>query len=228
MTTGLAALVSVTESIIAEFLMKYGEKAKVVLKSAYELMNEYRVSGKELAGHFDFRGLIGKLEEVGLRYNPSQLLRIMERDYGIIETSYRTTAKRWYVFTDPDAVGRVLEKYVDFPGKMGLLKDPELEVLKLQIKAINIDALYAKVKRLASKGFLTVIDEEMIRDIVFNDLPLVARVLKSVLKYEELFQDFISKAITVMRLMDELTTKSSKTTVKELYLSKEAKAGRAV
>jgi hypothetical protein len=218
----------VTESIIAEFLMKYGEKAKVVLRSAYELMNEYRVSGKELAGHFDFRGLIEKLEEVGLRYNPSQLLRIMERDYGIIETSYRTATKRWYVFTDPDAVGRVLEKYVDFPEKMGLLKDPELEVLKLQIKVINIDALYAKARKLASKGFLNIVDEEMVRSIVFNELPLVAKVLKSVLKYEELFQDFISKAIAVIRLMDELATKSSKRAVKELYLNKEAKAGRAL
>ncbi len=195
-------VVTLIESIIHEVLLKYGDRAIAVLRAAYEVMEEYAASGKKVPGHFDFRGVINKLNEWGMKYNPSQLLRIMERDYGIIETAYRTATQRWYVFTDVEAVRNVLSDFGS--DNHGGIEDPEAYVLELQIAATGIDTLYSRIKQMSRKGILSPADKEYLRHIVFNDLTLIAKVMKEAMKYGNKYKDFIVKAATLLQTVRSL------------------------
>ncbi|MCD6323905.1 MAG: hypothetical protein J7L55_02205 [Desulfurococcales archaeon] len=198
-------VVSLTESILMEFLLKYGERGKAVLRAALEVAEEYSASGGNIAGHFDFKGLVTKLEEMGFRYNPSQLLRIMEREYGIIETTYKTSTRRWYSFTDLEAVREVLDR---FDGGSDIWEDPEVELLKIQMGILDLESLHRKIMRLSRGDHSSLRFREETRKIVFEELPYVVKVLKEAMKYEELFPDFIAKASEVLRLSKELVARS--------------------
>jgi len=196
-------LVTLTETIVEEVLVRYGERAKVVLKAAYEVMEEYLASGKKTPGHFDFKGIMRKLSEWGIKYNPSHLLRIMERDYGIIETSYKSVAQKWYVFTDVEAVKKALiDKGV---GPRDVIEDPEIYALDIQIAALNIDGLISKVKSIFRRGKLTEVDKEYIREIIFRDVPLIAKVLKDAMRHGDRYREFMIKASYLLRSLKTLS-----------------------
>jgi len=195
-------MVTLTESIITEFLLKYEERGKAVIKAALEVSQEYKEMNRWNLGHFDFRGLMRKLEELGIRYNPSRLLRIMERDYGIIETSYKSGTQRWFTFTDLEAVKKVLNSFED--DSNFLINDPERFVLELQVRAIGIDDLYKRIRELSSKGRLTLTDRDFLRKVVFSELPVIARVLRETYKYDGLFNEFKYKAAGLLRSLNKL------------------------
>ncbi len=201
-------MVSITESLVQEVLLKYGDRAYYVLRAALEAADEYRAEGRKYPGDFDFRGLVVKLREWGFRYNPNQLLRILEREYGIIETSYKSAAQHWYVFTDREAVEAVLSDYGSNEGVVNEIDDPEAYVLELQMEAVNIDSLLSKVKALCRKSKLSSVDREMLREIIMNELPVVAKVMKEASKYGNKYSDFISKATTLMKLARQALTLS--------------------
>jgi len=195
-------MVTLTESIITEFLLKYGERGKAVIKAALEISQEYRDTGKWDLGHFDFKGLVRKLEELGIHYNPSRLLRIMERDYGIIETSYRSGSQRWFTFSDMEAIKKVLKSLEN--STSFLIDDPEAFVLELQVKAIRVDDIYKKVRDISSKPKLTAADKEFLKKTIFDDLPLIAKVLKETYRYDGLFNEFKFRATSLLRLLNKL------------------------
>jgi len=203
---GREVVVSITESLVQEVLLKYGDRAYYVLKAALEAADEYRAEGRRYPGDFDFRGLVVKLREWGFKYNPNQLLRILEREYGIIETSYKSAAQHWYVFTDRDAVEAVLSDYGSSEGAVSEIDDPEAYVLELQMDAVNVDSLLSRVKALCRKGKLSRADREVLREIIMNELPVVAKVMKEVSKYGNKYSDFIGKATMLMKLTRQALT----------------------
>ncbi len=197
-------MVSLTESILMEFLMKYGEKGRAVLRAAFEVAEEYLSSGESIAGHFDFRGVVRKLDEIGFKYNPSQLLRIMEREYGIIETTYRTSTRRWYSFTDLDAVRKVLDNFRD---EEIFDEDPEIELLKIQVSSLDLDFLRRRILKISRSNPSSPLFKEELRQVVFDELPYVVKVLKKAVKYGDLFSEFIVKATDILRITRELVSR---------------------
>ena len=198
-------MTSFLESVIQEVLMRYGERALYVLKAAIEVSEEYSALGKRTPGDFDNKGVIRKLKEWGITYNPSQLLRIMERDYGIIETVYRSATQRWWRFSDITAVKEAI-RYFEGDNE-DLIEDPEHYVLSLQIDVIDVDRLLNEVKAMYSKSRLSVAEKNRIKQIVVEELPTIAKVMKEAQKYENRYKDFIRKCVFLMKLIGELLRK---------------------
>ena len=143
---------------------------------------------------------MSKLREKGINYNPNQLLRILERDFGVIETTYRSSNQRWWRFTNPSAVARALDVY---EGKESdeLVEDPEILLLKLQIEVIDIRKLLNEVMNLLTKRVLTQSDKERIKQLLFNDLTLVVKTFKKTQKYPEEFREFNDNVILLLKYL---------------------------
>ena len=73
---------------LEEFLAKYGERGYALLKAILEAsLAPRRGPG---FGDFSFKEIKARLASYGLNYNPSVLLAKLEKEYGVIETSYRS------------------------------------------------------------------------------------------------------------------------------------------
>ncbi len=197
---------TLSESIVLDSLYKYGEKAFVVLKAAYEVYQSNSVTGKKLLGDFDFKSLINKLREKGFNYNPNQLLRIMERDFGIIETTYRSSTQRWWRFNDPSAVSKALDIY---EGKHceAVESDPGITLLRLQVEVVDIDTLLKVLSELISKESLTVAEKNKVKQLLFDEVPLIVKLFKETQGLEEDFKDFNSKVRTMFKYLAILVKK---------------------
>ena len=100
---GAPAGVGVRERLL-EFLANYGERGLAVVRAAVEAALAGRGSPGVRLGDFSYREVVARLRSWGLDYNPSMLLRILERDYGVIETTYRSSNQHWWRFLDLNAV----------------------------------------------------------------------------------------------------------------------------
>lgn len=197
---------NLSESIVLDSLYKYGEKAFMVLRTAYEIYQNNSITGKKLLGDFDFKTLMSKLREKGFNYNPNQLLRIFERDFGIVETTYRSSNQRWWRFTDPKAVSRALNIY-EGKGNDTIESDPEITLLKFQVDIIDVDNLLGLISELVSKESLTSTDKKQIKHLLFDELPLVVRLFKETQVHDEEFKDFNSKVRLMFRYLSILVKK---------------------
>ncbi|MEM1879294.1 MAG: hypothetical protein QXJ18_05995, partial [Desulfurococcaceae archaeon] len=102
-----------TYTRLIAFLEKYGEKGLIVLKTAFDLSQDPHIDHR--LGDFSFKHLVLKLTSIGFNYNPVNLLRILEKEYGIIEKSYSSSNQTWWRFVDIEAVRRVLSEYYNTP-----------------------------------------------------------------------------------------------------------------
>lgn len=191
-------MVTFIESVTTEAILKYGERAKVVLKAALDIAKEMKKGKRNVPGDFDIKMLNRKLREYGFNYNPSQLLRILERDYGIIETTYRSTNQRWWKFIDIESVEKALRSFYPMSEDDEGLLDPEIALLEIQTEIIDIDRIIGEIDSLLSKPQLTSIDKSKLKQIVFDELPMVTKVLKNTLRYENHFAEFNRKAISLI------------------------------
>jgi len=178
---------------VNEALSRYGGRAYYVLKAALEVAEELRSSGVARLGDFDYRSLVAKLRSWGLDYNPSNLLRVLEREYGLVRTVYRSSNQRWWVFTDYAAVKLALSDEGGHP-------DPDEELVALQIAVVNVDKVLAELGRLASRERLGPVEERRLREIVLAELPQLIEVYKRALNYGEKYADFVGKVRRAMEL----------------------------
>ncbi len=199
-------MVSIAESAAREVLMRYGDRAYYVLRAAIEVSNEITSRGEARLGDFDNKRLIKKLHSYGIRYNPNQLLRILERDYGLIETTYRSSGQRWWAFTDKAAVIKALKMY---EGASSEIDDPEVYVIKLQIRILNIDSLIRVLEKIKDKPRITSLDVAKVKDIVMNRLPEVAKVAKKAALYDDLFKEFLMKVQLVFVMVNDIINRIS-------------------
>ncbi len=166
---------------VLEFLAQYGERGYAVLRAALEAYASAGGRGVRL-GDFSYREVVARLKAWGIEYNPSMLLRILERDYGVVETSYRSGNQHWYRFIDAEAVAEALEEYDR--GASGLEEaeegplDPEVEVLRLQIASLGVGDLVEELRRLSAKPSLGRAERLRLRRLAFEDMELVARLLR--------------------------------------------------
>ncbi|MEM0065650.1 MAG: hypothetical protein QXZ22_02335 [Sulfolobales archaeon] len=172
---------------IEDLLSKYGGRAYYVLKAALEVAEENREMGLSRLGDFDYRSLVRKLKSWGIEYNPSNLLKVIEKEYGLVRTSYRSSNQRWWVFTDISLVKLALEDSRDEPG------DPEEELLAIQIAVLDVDKVIAELTSILTREKISPTDEKRLKEIVLNDLPPIIEVYKKATNYGSKFSDFIGK-----------------------------------
>ncbi len=181
---------------VFEVLEKYGDKAYLILKAMLEVAREYAYQGKNKHGDFDYRGIVLKLKTLGLDYNPSSLLRIIE-DYGLIETSYRSSNQHWWKIISIQEVEGALREY---EGLDEGIDDPEVLLIKVQVQSLDLPSVKRILEKMLKKNRLTEIDKKRFRRLVFEDLELLVKVLKRALEYEDYLEDEISlmKEVLVM------------------------------
>jgi len=177
---------------VREFLEEYGERAALVLKAALQVTDKYRAEGKNALGDFDYKGLTQTLKLMGVEYKPSLLLSKLEKEYGIIETTYKSGNQHWWRFVEEDAVREALEEEDE-------VEDPKLVMLKVQAAALGLKLLLSK-KRLSAS------DKKWFRNFAFETLPLVAKLAQEVV--EEGYEDpELLEALRVLKLSLKVASK---------------------
>ncbi len=191
-----------------EALNRYGDRAYLVLKAALEVSLDYASSRKALLGDFDYKGLVRKLMEQGVSYNPSPLLRALEREYGIIETSYRSGNQHWWRFIDRDAVREALAEYEGV--SVDSLSDPRVEVIRIQIASLDLPRIKKVLENLLRKERLSDADKRLFRRIAFSELEDVAVLLEKAVEYEDVLAEEVKMLREVLSLASMVSRKISR------------------
>ncbi len=161
---------------IEDFVAEYGERGKIILKAIYEEA-VYPSSDTKL-GDFNFKSLKRRLVNYGLNYNPSPLLRILEREVGFIETSYKSSNQHWWKVTNLNLLKRIVEDraYDD---------DPRVRLLRIQFYSIDPLGVLEYLKKVSRKKRLLDSDKRRFRSVVFDVLPVIVKFLEETEEYEE-------------------------------------------
>jgi len=76
------------EALISDFIYRYGERGRAVLEAIVRASQKLAKDAvTPLPGDFDYRSVVEELGIMGYSYNPSPLLRILEKEYGLIKTT---------------------------------------------------------------------------------------------------------------------------------------------
>ncbi len=185
---------NVAEARAREFLEKYGERGEMVLRAALDVAEAYRRKGKAVLGDFDFKGVVKRLKHYGLEYNPSPLLSKLEKEYALIETSYKSSNQHWWKFVDEEAIRLALNEEEDEEEI-----DPQVAVLKVQVAALELSDIKEKLAKVLSKGKMSIAERKWFKNFAFETLPLIAKVAEKVL--EEGYEDpELLEAVEVLKL----------------------------
>lgn len=213
-------------SVTLEVLSRYREKAEAVLKAAVKLAARNRERGTA-PGDFEFRELVRELREAGIEYNPSSLLTRLERDYGIIERTLRTSTQKWWRFRSLEEVVMALKDFSGEDDEVNEVADPEEALLELKVRLVDIDSTISRLKALAQRGRLGRREREELKKIVMNELTEAVKVLKEVEEYgAERFTDFGVKVRLAIKLAMRAAAPSVKSNELELALDTIARTAR--
>ena len=188
---------------VKDFLDKYGDKGVVVLRSAVEVSMNNGFRSRRF-GDFSYKSLVIKLRSMGINYNPSNLLRILERNYGILEKTFSSSNQTWYKFIDIDAVREAIQEYM---GIINNSDDPDIRLLRIKYRSLQPDKILSVLKSLYRKPRLNKYDIGLFREIVFKDLDLVTDLLNRMLRYEDLFTNEIMVLNEILVYADYVASK---------------------
>ncbi|BBD73048.1 hypothetical protein HS1genome_1437 [Sulfodiicoccus acidiphilus] len=144
---------------VAEALLKLGDRAETVLRAALEV-SEARADPQ--LGDFDYRSVAERLRSSGMG-DPKMVLRVLERDFGVIETSYHSYNQHWWKFVDRDQVIEAL-------GETSM-EDPEVQLVRIQFNSLGVEELERKLRFMATKPTITDSDRRSFRELAFDVLP---------------------------------------------------------
>ena len=156
---------------LEEAKRRYGNKLLLVLRAALEVTDEYRSKGVEPLGDFDYKGLVRKLKEMGIDYKPSAILRALEKEYNIIETSYRSGNQHWWRFVDEEAIRELFEEEEEE-------ENPKIEMFKIQLAAIGAEEVKEKLMGIIAKGKASGAEREWFKRFAFETLPLIVEMIE--------------------------------------------------
>ncbi|ALU11523.1 hypothetical protein EYM_02030 [Ignicoccus islandicus DSM 13165] len=186
---------NVAEARAREFLEKYGERGEMVVRAALEVADAYRRKGKAALGDFDFKGVVKRLKQYGVDYNPSPLLSKLEKEYALIETSYKSSNQHWWKFVDEEALRLALNEEEEDEEEL----DPQIAVLKVQVAALELDEAKEKLAKIINRKKMTVADKKWFKNFAFETLPLIAKVAEKVLE-EGIEDPELLEAVEVIKL----------------------------
>lgn len=166
---------------LSEFLARYGERGYAVLRAIIEESSS-NWAGFRL-GDFSFKGVKKRLSSWGLDYNPSLLLARLEKEYGVIETSYKSSSQHWWVIVDREALEEAVREYE------GVGEEPSNEfrvkALKLQFYSLDPLGILKQLRRMLKQGRLSAQEKRLLRRIAFEDIPLLVEFAEKAVEYRE-------------------------------------------
>lgn len=184
---------------VREFIERYGDKAIAVLKAALELYNEAGCS----LGDFNSRDLALRLTAWGIDYNPSNLIKILEKVYGIVEKRSTSRGRAWYKFRDVDAVREELFSYMGYSKE----ENPRIKVLRIKYRSLRIDLLMNRLRNIVTKERLSKSDLEFIKDLAFNELDEVLQLIDEMSEDENYFIKELKTLKELVELADAASLK---------------------
>ncbi|MEM3837763.1 MAG: hypothetical protein QXM14_00775 [Fervidicoccaceae archaeon] len=190
-------------SRLKSFISEYGEKGKKVLKAALIRAREVQNSEENVLGDFDFRGVRKILEKSGEQYNPGTILGIMEKKYGIIETSYKSSKQHWWRFYDIYTVERELGS----DEKDQEEEEDSYKIIMAMYASLEPKRLLESLRRLSTKPKLDYVDKKLFKKVAFEELPLVEEVLKKMGEMEGKFAEQIKILKEIVRIAEEISIK---------------------
>jgi hypothetical protein len=190
------------QELIDDFLAKYGEKGRAVLLAAVEAMIEIqRKSEYTRLGDFDYKTLKEMLERLG-GVNPTNYLRALEREYGIVNQTYRSTRQQWWSFANKEAILSWYERQVGKPSD-----DPVVKVLIVKYRVLKPEEKLSRLEALLRKQSLSLVEQKEIMDFVFNELDKVLLVLNEIRKYGDVFRNEVNVLSRIIDLAYQLSSK---------------------
>jgi hypothetical protein len=181
----------------SEFIATYGERGYYLLRAILEAARE--LVGRGRLGDFDYKTVKRKLREMGLDYNPSLLLSRLEKEYGLIETTYRSGGQHWWRILDIAEIEDAIAEYEGRPPLSESLSDPRVRLLRLQFYALEPMRLLERLERLSRRRGREA--QRAFRDIVFRELPGVAEFLSKV-REEGLEEELAPEAALAERILE--------------------------
>lgn len=174
--------VKAIDMIILDAHQRYGQKLYIVLSTAIRIAKMNKIKGLELPGDFEYKALVEELEKQSFKYNPSMLLRILEREYNIIETTYKTSNQHWYRFKNIEEVERALNTVI---GITLDTEEPDIVMLKIQMKSLQIGYWIKRLKQVYVKDKLSSTDIKIFRKFAFSILPKLVKILRKAEEFED-------------------------------------------
>jgi len=177
---GLARFGSVRERALV-FLSEYGEKGRVLLESIIEAYHRVRERGGPLLGDFDYRTLVELLETKGGGSRPGRLLRVLEREYDLIETSYKSSRQHWWIIRDIEELRRALEeasprsRWASAEG--GGHESARVEALRIRYRLLEPRRLLEELGLYESRGRLSRFEKEGLREVLKGKVDEVAELI---------------------------------------------------
>ncbi|WP_338603550.1 hypothetical protein V6M85_04540 [Sulfolobus tengchongensis] len=174
-----------------EAILKYGDKARYILKAAINIAEENE--NREL-GDFSYKQLVEKLEELGINYDPRMILRALEKDYGIIETTYKSANQHWWKFIDLEQTKLAFNNNDND-------EEPEISLIVIQYNSLNVKDIEQKLLFLLRKPRLLDLDKKNFMRFSFETLPLLVKLYYKASQYEETYEiaERLKKIINLAR-----------------------------
>jgi hypothetical protein len=191
------------QELIDDFLARYGEKGRAVLLAAVEAMIEIqRRSEYTRLGDFDYKTLKEMLERLGGGVNPTNYLRALEREYGIVNQTYKSTRQQWWSFANKEAILSWYERQTSKPSD-----DPVVKVLVVKYRVLKPEEKLSRLEALSRKPSLLLVEQKEIMDFVFNELDKVLLVLNEIKKYGDVFRNEVNVLSRIIDLAYQLSSK---------------------
>jgi len=188
------ASISVRE-LLEDYVGRYGSKGEAVLiaavRAALEL-DEKNPFGR--LGDFDYKTLKEALAALGETVKPHPYLRALEREYGLITQTYRSTKQQWWSFADRQTL---FTWYEERRGRA--LEDPSLKVLLAKYRVLRPRAWLKRLEELSRKGRLSPSEQRELEEFAFAYLDKVASVLREMKERGDTFREEIE---VLERLVD--------------------------
>jgi len=181
---------------LREFINIYGERGYYILKAILEAYKENW--GRASLGDFCYKDIKRKLISYGIKYNPAILLSNLEKEYGVIETTYKSSNQHWWRIVDLEAIEEVVAEYEGRSVEELESLPPRARLLRIQFYALDPEKLLIKLKRFQN-GIR--VPSRILDEIIFVKLPKIVDFLE---KAEEEFPDELSTEISLAEELLEL------------------------
>ena len=172
---------------VAEFRLKYGEKAEALIEA---IRLAVKMNDNKEAGDFSYKQVVEALGRLGYNFDPRNLLRVMEREYGLLETSFRTTNQHWW---------KVKVNELTETDDSAELENPRVLALRIKASSLGIQEVKKKLEFWARKPVITEIDRREFQKFSFTQLDFFVTLLEEASQYEET-QDIAEEIMNILAL----------------------------
>lgn len=193
--------------MLEEFIAKYGERGYLVLKAILEAAK--RAKKPFSLGDFSFKDVKAVLKSMGVDYNPAPLLSKLEKEYGVIETSYKSSSQRWWRIVDRRTLESIVREWEGRPEPDP--EDPRLRMLRIQFYSLQPYEILDLLTRLSKRRRLNSAEKARLRRIAFEDLPLIVDFIERAQSdYPDELSQEIAVAESILDLFEELVGPASR------------------